>query len=144
MLLRRNIRTGQETAPDALKRCKEAITELQPSPDGKYLLWSEQGEVGGNYGLAVADGSHYFAQTGMNATLWMPDSRHWWEFKAKEDEDGFEGVLHDMEASHKRWTLAIEKHDAQRGFNVCLVTPDKRLLVHGDTSSNPYEYRSDR
>ena len=101
VLLRRNIRTGQETAPEALKRCREAITDLQPSPDGKYLLWSEQGEVGRNYGLAVADGSHYFAQKDMNATLWMPDSRHWLEFKANEDEDGFDAILHDMEAPRR-------------------------------------------
>jgi hypothetical protein len=133
VLLRRNVRTGEETAPDALKKCEEGITELQPSPDGKYLLWSEQGEVGGNYGFAVADGSHYFAQKDMNATLWMPDSRHWLEFKANEDENSFEAILHNMEAPHEKRTLAIEQGESirKRDFYGCVVTPDNRLLAHG-------------
>ena len=109
-LYRYNVLTGRKTHLKRLEKLVDCFyhSQVEVSPDGKWLLWHGGTDEMQTMDVARFDGRHhrqwprdipefrdgFYALHGLR---WTPDSRHWIEFK-RDDGEGFSShaIVHDI------------------------------------------------
>ena len=144
-LFRYNTRTHRRTA---LKRLTKLVncfyhSQMEISPDGKWLLWHGMKDDADTIDAATLDGRRHIQWPGGYYTLhtldWTADSRHWIDFQQTTSDANLpsEAHIHDVNAPRKETVLPIAAgslygdYTARSSKNiVSLSEPNSQTIMH--------------
>lgn len=135
---KRDIATGRDTFLRRLSRVVREQTgsvqaDLEPSPDGKWVIWSVLSVDAQWYVVCSLDGSSYFpaGEQGLGP-FWLNDSRHWVDLvddtlssRKPGQETRTQALIHDIKAPHEVKSIPLPHlsltQEAQDGNEYAVV-----------------------